>query len=148
MVVVDQITKFATFIPCTTRVTTKEMALLENQFVFSKHGFSREIISDKGPQFTSKFWHALCDILKIKPCQYTAYHPQSDRKMERLSQILEQWLRCYTSIKQDDWCDLLPIAMMAYNDFHSNSIGNTPTTLTKDTNQLYLSINPPPIWYH
>ena len=46
MVVVDCFTKFSTFIPCTTRTTAREMVLLANWFVFSKHGFPWRVISD------------------------------------------------------------------------------------------------------
>ena len=45
----------------------------------------------------------------------TAFHPQSDGPIERINQILEEYLRHYCSWKQDDWDELLPLAEYAYN---------------------------------
>ena len=50
------------------------------------------IISDRGTQFTSKFWrtlHALGTRLDLS----TAFHPQTDGQSERTIQVLEDMLR-------------------------------------------------------
>jgi hypothetical protein len=38
----------------------------------------------------------------------TAYHPQTDGQTERINQVLEGYLRLFTSQRQDDWDDYLP----------------------------------------
>jgi hypothetical protein len=44
------------------------------------------------------------------------FHPQTDRQTERQNQTLEQYLRAYVSLKQDDWVSLLLLAEFAYNN--------------------------------
>jgi len=46
----------------------------------------------------------------------TAYHPQTDGQMERVNQVLEQYLRCYVDYNLSNWSDLLPSTEFAYNN--------------------------------
>src|SRR5258705_10099838 len=46
----------------------------------------------------------------------SGYHPEGDGQMERLNQVLEQYLWAYTNYQQDDWSYLLPLAEFAYNN--------------------------------
>jgi hypothetical protein len=46
----------------------------------------------------------------------TAFHPQTDGQTERVNQVLEQYLRIFTSYNQDDWSSLLPQASLCYNN--------------------------------
>jgi len=46
----------------------------------------------------------------------TAYHLQTDRQIECLNQVLEQYLRCYIDYNLSNWSDLLPSAEFAYNN--------------------------------
>jgi len=50
------------------------------------HGIPRKILSNRGPQFTSRFIEELTKALRIKRILSTAYHPQSDRQTERINQ--------------------------------------------------------------
>jgi hypothetical protein len=50
------------------------------------------ITSDRGPQFTSSLWAALCSLLSIKHTQTTAYHPQSNGLVERFHRRLKDAL--------------------------------------------------------
>lgn len=50
------------------------------------HGLLKKVISDRGPQFASKFMMDLNCILGITTALSTAYHPQTDRQMERVNQ--------------------------------------------------------------
>ena len=62
----------------------------------------------------------LYELLRIQPAPTTTFHPQSDGQTERVNQFLEQILRMFTTKRQDDRSDLLPIAEFAYNNsFHS-----------------------------
>ena len=40
----------------------------------------------------------------------TAFHPQTDGQTESVNQVLEDYLRYYTSFQQDDWAELLLLA--------------------------------------
>jgi transposase InsO family protein len=84
------------------------------------------IVSDRGPQFTSKFWSALCYRLKIKQRLSTAYHPHTNRQTERQNQTVEQYLRAYVNYHQYDWSCWLVFAEFADNNSIHASIGMTP----------------------
>ena len=90
------------------------------------HGLPKDIVSDCGSVFTSKFWGALLDLLLIKPNFSTSFHPQSDGQTEQVNQVLEQYLRIFTSYQQDDWPDHLTLAEVAYNNTKHTSTGISP----------------------
>jgi len=126
LVVVDKNTKLAHFISTTEKVDSIGTANLYLHHVWKHHGLPEEIISDRGPIFVSKFTRRLYELLRIRPCLTTAFHPQSDGQTERVNQILEQYLRMFTTRQQDDWADLLPIAEFAYNNAIHSATGLSP----------------------
>uniref|UniRef100_A0A8C5PE09 Gypsy retrotransposon integrase-like protein 1 n=1 Tax=Leptobrachium leishanense TaxID=445787 RepID=A0A8C5PE09_9ANUR len=126
MVVVDRLKKMAHFIPAKGLPTAKETAHLFHKEVFRLHGIPTSILSDRGSQFTSRFWRMFCLSLQIKVKLSSAYHPQTNGQTERLNQIVEQYLRCYTCHLQDDWIDLLPAAEFAYNSGTHQSLRESP----------------------
>jgi hypothetical protein len=126
LVVVDRRSKQSHFIPTIEAITAESTAKLVFNHVVCKHGLPQSIVSDRGPQFKSKFWKALWKLLGCSINLSTAYHPETDGQSERTNQTLEQYLRCFTSYNQDDWSDLLPMAELAYNNSHHDSIGMSP----------------------
>jgi transposase InsO family protein len=60
--------------------------------ILSLHGVPNTIVSDRGPQFVSKFWEELHKSLGTKLLQSSAYHPQTSGQTERVNQILEDML--------------------------------------------------------
>jgi hypothetical protein len=56
----------------------------------------------------------------------TSYHPQTDGQTERVNQVVEQYLRIFTSYKQDDWSTLLPQAAFVYNNTRHATTGVSP----------------------
>ena len=67
------------------------------------------------------FFLLLTKALDIKQCLLSAFHPQSNGQIKRINQILKHYLRCYTSDSQDNWADLLLLAMFTYNRRHHSS---------------------------
>ena len=126
MVVVNSVGKRAHFIPTHTTVTALGAARLYLSNVWKLHGLSESIVSDRGPQFVAEFMRELCRLLGIKIAASTAYHPQTDGQTERVNQELEQYLRLFTSERQDDWDDLLPMAEFGYNNHIHSSTQQTP----------------------
>ena len=100
---VDKFTKMAHFVPTTNECDAPETARLFVDHVFRYHGLPREFISDRGSQFTSRFFRELCKIWDIKQCFSTAYHPQSNGQAERMNRVVEDLIRHYVSPTQDDW---------------------------------------------
>jgi hypothetical protein len=64
--------------------------------------------------------------LGIKLATSTAYHPQTDGQMERVNQVIEGYLRIFTSRRQDDWDDYLPTGEFQYNNTVHSSTQQTP----------------------
>ena len=114
------------FIKTHSTATLVDLAHLFISNIFSKHDLASDIISDRGSLFVSSFWTALCENLKIKRNLSTAYHPETDGQTERVNQVLEQYLRMYTSYHQDDWDIWLPLAELAYNNSEHTSTKQTP----------------------
>lgn len=126
LVVVDVLTKMCHFIPVKQLPTSKETADLLFDNVFRLHGLPSSIVSDRGTQFTSKFWRAVCSKLQIDLRLSTSFHPQTNGQTERLNRTLEQYLRCFCTYQQDDWSRLLSMAEFALNNSHSSTTGYSP----------------------
>jgi IS30 family transposase len=108
LVVVDRLTKMAHFTPCSKSITAEETTQLIMDGIVRLHGLPEEIVSDRGPQFASKFWHRLFELLGIDIRLFSAFHhPETDGQTERTNQTLEQYFRCTVNYQQDDWLDLL-----------------------------------------
>jgi hypothetical protein len=129
MVVVDSVGKQVHFIETHTTVTALGAARLYLQHVWKLHGLPRTMISDCGPQFVALFTCELYRLLGIKLAASTAYHPQTDRQMERVNQELEQYLRVFVSEQQDNWTELLPLAEFQYNNHVHVSTQHSPFLL-------------------
>ena len=126
MVIVDRFSKRAHFAPCHTNDSAVDVAHIFLREVYRQHGLPKEVISDRDPKFTSRFWTALFNQLQIKKKMSTSYHPQSDGQTERINRILEDLLRHYVAYDQRDWDTWLPIVEHTYNNTHQASIKMTP----------------------
>jgi hypothetical protein len=77
-VIVDRLTKVAHFIPVRTSYGGDKLARLYVNNILKLHGIPKRIVSDRGAQFTSKFWKSLHKALGTKLDFSSAYHPQTD----------------------------------------------------------------------
>jgi hypothetical protein len=126
LVVVDAYTKYSIYIPCRKDIDASALAELLLERVFGIFGMPKNLVSDRGSIFTSKFWSTLCYCLGVKRRLSTAFHPQSDGQTERQNQMVEHFLRCYTNFEQDDWGQWLPLAQFTYNNSKHSSTGVSP----------------------
>ncbi|WVZ64465.1 hypothetical protein U9M48_013974 [Paspalum notatum var. saurae] len=117
-VVVDRLTKVAHFIPVNTTYSGARLAELYISRIVCLHGVPKRIISDRGSQFTTRFWEQLHDSLDSKLRFSTAYHPQTDGQTERTNQILEDMLRACAIQYETSWDKSLPYAEFSYNNSH------------------------------
>jgi hypothetical protein len=74
-VIVDRLTKVAHFIPVKTTYSGPQQVELYMLRIVCLHGVPKKIVSDRGTQFTSKFWGRLQETLDTQLCFTSAYHP-------------------------------------------------------------------------
>jgi transposase InsO family protein len=75
-----------------------------------RFGVPSVITSDRGAQFTSSLWTALCSILAISHVKTTAYHPQSNGLVERFHRRLKEALQA--RLAGPDWLSHLPWVLL------------------------------------
>uniref|UniRef100_A0A803TM34 Gypsy retrotransposon integrase-like protein 1 n=1 Tax=Anolis carolinensis TaxID=28377 RepID=A0A803TM34_ANOCA len=129
-VVVDLFSKLAHFIPCSTIPAAPTLALLFTKHIYRLHGAPEVIISDRAPQFVSRFWRHFHECLGTKLNVSSAFHPQTDGQSERVNGLLEQYLRCFCLDQPTAWVKWLPVAEFAYNNAVHTSSQHTPFELT------------------
>jgi hypothetical protein len=121
-VIVDRLTKVSHFIPVKTTYKGSQMAELYMSRIVCLHGVPKKIVSDRGSQFTSRFWKSLHESMDTKLNFSLACHPQTDGQTERTNQVLEDMLRA-CAIKHDGSRDKsLPYVEFSYNNNYQASL--------------------------
>jgi transposase InsO family protein len=87
------------------------------------------LLTDNGPQFTAKFFQAVCSELGIQKIFTTSYHPQTNGQVERYNRTILASLMGYISKRQDDWDDFTSAVTFAYNCREHSSLGMPPFEL-------------------
>ncbi|GIY54614.1 transposon Tf2-6 polyprotein [Caerostris extrusa] len=64
--------------------------------------------------------------LSISKQHTLAYNPQGNGLVERLNKTLIDTLSHLVSEKQEDWCQHVPLVLMAFRNAHHRSIQETP----------------------
>jgi hypothetical protein len=90
------------------------------------HGVPKKIVSDRGTQFTSRFWKRLHESMDTKLNFSSAYHPQTDGQTERTNQVLEDMLRACALKHGRSWDKSLPYAEFSYNNSYQASLKMAP----------------------
>src|SRR3984893_10817976 len=125
IVFVDKFSKMVHYAATTTTCTAVDVARIFFDTVVKLHGVPKNIISDRDPRFTSKFWKQLWNLLGTQLKMSTSHHPQTDGQTERSNRTLEDILRHYVSKQQDDWDQHLTAAEIAVNSSVHASTGFT-----------------------
>jgi hypothetical protein len=125
-VTIDRLTKIAQFLLVKVKYTVATYAEFYIARILSLHGVPKTIVSDRGPQFVSKFWEELHKSLGTKLLHSSAYHPQTSGQTERVNQILENMLRACVLEFPQKWDDCLLLAEFSYNNSYQESIKMAP----------------------
>ena len=113
--VIDRFSKAAHFVALPKLPSSSETADLLVRHVFRLHGIPADIVSDRGPQFTSQVWRAFCAALGATPSLSSGFHPQSNGQSERANQEMEAALRCVSHANPSSWTSQLPWVEYAHN---------------------------------
>jgi hypothetical protein len=107
--IIDRTTRWPEAIPVSSTAAADCAAALFAGWI-QRFGLPTTLTSDRGPQFTSALWAALCRLLDITHIPTTAYHPQSNGLVERFHRRLKDALRARAA--GSDWSAHLPWVML------------------------------------
>lgn len=136
LTVMDRFSKACHLVPLCKLPSTFQTAELLVKHVFRLHGIPRNIFSDRGPQFTSRVWREFATSLGATYTLLSGYHPQTNRKTERMNQELESSLRCLTSTRSADWNKFLSWVEYAHNSHTSKSLGYQPPLFLSNVRRI------------
>ena len=107
--ILDRSTRWAEAIPITATTAADCAEALFTGWI-SRFGLPDLLTSDRGSQFSSEVWAAVCRRLHIKHAMTTAFHPQANGLVERWHRQLKAALRA--RLCGPDWEVHLPWVML------------------------------------
>ena len=116
MVIVDRFTKMIQLKAIITNILLEEIAKIYMDEIWKLHRIPMRILSNREPQFASRFIEELMKALETKRMLLTAYHPQTNGQTERINQEIGTFLRHYINYQQDNWTEWITAAKFQYND--------------------------------
>ena len=128
LVVCDYFTKYTEAYPLADK-TARSVADALMDIWLPRYGFPLFLHSDQGKEFDNTMVHRLSELLGTVKTKTTPYHPRSDGLVERFNRTLLAMLAMFVSREHDNWDDLLPFMMLAYNTTVHTSTGFTPYRL-------------------
>ena len=123
---IDRLSGMAYFVPCRSTDTAAETAVHLINHVIRHHGCPKRIIADNDVRLRAGFSQALAERLGITMRYTSAYHPQSNGKVENSRATLYDILRSMVSRWGDNWAEHLPLAEFAFNSSVCSSTGFSP----------------------
>ena len=129
LVIVDKLTKYATFIPTHSTVNEEGTAELFFQHIISQYGIPRQVITDRDSRWTGSFWKDIGKRMNTQRALTTAYHPQADGQTEVMNQILETALRSYSNLAWDNWSHFFHAFALSYGSTPHPSTSSSPSFL-------------------
>ncbi|KAL0177380.1 hypothetical protein M9458_026274, partial [Cirrhinus mrigala] len=109
LTVVDRFSKAVHFIPLPKLPSAKETAVAVIDHVFRLHGLPTDVVSDRGPQFVSKFWREFFSLRGSIP-----------KAMGKLREPTKIWREHY------DVCQQLSMVEYAHNSLPVSATGLSP----------------------
>ena len=116
LVVCNRFSKMSHFVAMIEKTTAEELAKLFRNNMWKLNGLPKSVISDRGLQFIAELTKELNKMLGIETKLSMAYHPETDRQIERTNQELEQYLRMYVNHRQNNWSEWLVTVEFAFNN--------------------------------
>ena len=92
VVIVDQFMKMIRLKATTMNISLEGIVKIYQNNIWKLHRIPRKILSDRGPQFTSKFIEEFTKVLGTKQQLLMAYYPQTNSQTERINQEIETFL--------------------------------------------------------
>ena len=125
-VIVDRPTKSAHFLVVRMTFTLEEFCRLYIREIVRLHGVPVSIVSDRDPRFTAHFWESFQRAMGTQLMMSAAFHTQTDGRLERIIQTLEDMLRACVLDFKGSWEEHFPLVEFAYNNSYQASIQMVP----------------------
>uniref|UniRef100_A0A673ZSX4 Integrase catalytic domain-containing protein n=1 Tax=Salmo trutta TaxID=8032 RepID=A0A673ZSX4_SALTR len=126
LVIVDRFFKSCRLLPLPGLPTALQTVEALFTHVFRHYGVPEDIVSDRGPQFTSRVWRAFMERLGVSVSLTSGFHPESNGQVERVNQEVGRFLRSYCQDRPGEWAAFIPWAEMAQNSLRHSSTNLTP----------------------
>jgi hypothetical protein len=123
---VDQLIKVAHFEPIKMTYTGLQLAELYMSRILYLRGVPKKIVSDRGTQFTSKFYERLHETLDTQLNFSSIYHHLTDGQTKGVNQILEDMLKACALHYGLSWDKSLPYTEFSYNNSCQESLKIAP----------------------
>lgn len=136
LVIIDRFSKSLRPIPLVNLPSAFTTAELLFNHVFRYFGIPEDLVSDQGPQFTSRAWESFMEKLGVTVSLTSGYHPQANGQVEQANQEIGRFLCTFCSTNPEDWSRFLPWA-----EYAKNSLRHSATQLTPF--QCVLGFQPP-----
>ncbi|GFO08261.1 cathepsin d [Plakobranchus ocellatus] len=119
LTVVDNCTRYPEAVPLKSIETVTE-ALVD---ILCRIGIPKEMLSDRGTQFTSDLMEEVRRLLSVKRLTTSPYHPQCNGLVERFNAMLKGILKRLASDRPKDWDRYINAALFAYREAPQESLG-------------------------
>ena len=126
LVVVDHFSKSCRLLPFPGLPTALQTAEALFTHVFRHCGVPDDIVSDRGPQFTSRVWRVFMERLGVSVSLTSDFHPASNVQVERVNQDVGRFLRSNCQDWPGEWAAFVPWAEMAQNSLRHSSTNPSP----------------------
>ena len=124
LTIMDRVSRYPEAIPLR-KINAKVVIEALIQF-FSKFGMPRVVQTDRGTNFTSKYFQEKMKEFGIKHVTSSAYHPQSQGVVERFHQTLKTMMRKYCKSNEAEWDQSIPYLLFAIRSSVNESLGVSP----------------------
>lgn len=128
LLIEDYFSKWVEAFPLERTVAPSVAQCVVNGWV-SRFGCPFSILSDQGPEFESKLFKCLNEMLQVTKIRTTTYHPRTDGMVERSNRTLIDVLSKYAD-DEPDWDLKLPLVLFAIRTSEHASTGFSPFLLT------------------
>ena len=92
VVIIDRFTKIIQLKATTTNISSEEIAKIYKDEIQKLYKVPRKVLSNRGPQFVSRFMEELMKALESKRMLSMGYYPQTDGQIERINQEVGTFL--------------------------------------------------------
>ena len=97
--------------------------------IVMRHGFPRELLSDRDTTFVNEIIKELLEKYQIKHRLSAPYHPQTNGLVERLNRTLCISLSKFVQLYKKDWDHYLPLVLFAYRTMKQDTMKFEPFQL-------------------